>query len=393
MGFVNAGWVRVPEAAGTSAAALYLPENKPIRFGFENTIAIEQAGYVYIWVSNQSEQARVWFACLPKLFNHRNFSVGGKRRQDDLTVTHTQTMVTQAADYGVWGDVLREMKAAEFTYRFGYQGQFAEKDEETGWNHFELREYDAVIGRWTATDPAGQYYSPYLSMGNNPANHVDPDGGRDDVFASINGKRTVIVKTNDNFDRLFIDGEFSGIHNKGWGLSTFFDAMVFDNYSPLAYVSAFGDQLQNENFFFKQLDYVRSREQQGALYGARVATRDPTILYAVAALAAAPIVAGELIAISPVIASGASQLGWDAAALYNAGNLVSTQIARRAASSLATYARPVLLSPAVGTAAWKAGHKIFVELIHFGRKGNVDVGKATKGLYDTFRTVDKVIDH
>jgi RHS repeat-associated protein len=177
MGFVDAGWVRVPEAAGTSAAALYLPENKPIRFGFENTITIEQAGYVYIWVGNQSEQARVWFACLPKLFNHRNFSVGGKRRQDDLTVTHTQTMVTQATDYGVWGDVLREMKAAEFTYRFGYQGQFAEKDEETGWNHFELREYDPVIGRWTVTDPYLQYWSPYNGMGNDPVNYADPDGG------------------------------------------------------------------------------------------------------------------------------------------------------------------------------------------------------------------------
>jgi RHS repeat-associated protein len=157
MDFVDAGWVRVPEAAGTSAAALYLPENKPIRFGFENTIAIEQAGYVYIWVGNQSEQARVWF--------------------DDITVTHTQTMVTQAMDYGVWGDVLREMKAAEFTYRFGYQGQFAEKDEETGWNHFELREYDAVIGRWTSKDPYSQYYSLYVGMGNDPVNGTDPDGG------------------------------------------------------------------------------------------------------------------------------------------------------------------------------------------------------------------------
>jgi RHS repeat-associated protein len=157
MDFVDAGWVRVPEAAGTSAAALYLPENKPIRFGFESTITVEQAGYVYIWVSNQSEQARVWF--------------------DDVTVTHTQTMVTQATDYGVWGDVLREMKAAEFTYRFGYQGQFAEKDEETGWNHFELRQYDAVIGRWLIVDPKRVNWSPYVAMSNDPVNKIDPDGG------------------------------------------------------------------------------------------------------------------------------------------------------------------------------------------------------------------------
>ncbi len=75
-----------------------------------------------------------------------------------------------------WGDVIREQKADTSVYRYAYQGQYAEKDEETGWNHFELREYDAVIGRWTAMDAAKQYWSPYLGMGNDPVNGVDPDG-------------------------------------------------------------------------------------------------------------------------------------------------------------------------------------------------------------------------
>ena len=47
-------------------------------------------------------------------------------------------------------------------YRYGYQGQFAERDEETGWNHFELREYDPVIGRWLSIDPARQYILSYI---------------------------------------------------------------------------------------------------------------------------------------------------------------------------------------------------------------------------------------
>jgi hypothetical protein len=45
-----------------------------------------------------------------------------------------------------------------------------------------LREYDAIIGRWTAKDPAGQYWSPYVGMGNNPVSSVDPDGGFDWVL-------------------------------------------------------------------------------------------------------------------------------------------------------------------------------------------------------------------
>ncbi|MEM6526496.1 MAG: RHS repeat-associated core domain-containing protein [Bacteroidota bacterium] len=69
-------------------------------------------------------------------------------------------------------------KGVEY-YRYGFQGEYAEEDSETGWNSFELRMYDPVIGRWSVTDPAGQYFSPYLSFGNNPIMRVDPDGGFD----------------------------------------------------------------------------------------------------------------------------------------------------------------------------------------------------------------------
>ena len=62
------------------------------------------------------------------------------------------------------------------SYRFGYQGQFAEKDEETGFNQFEAREYDPRIMRWMVTDPAGQYWSSYESMGNEWTNTMDPTG-------------------------------------------------------------------------------------------------------------------------------------------------------------------------------------------------------------------------
>ncbi|HEY3387078.1 MAG TPA: RHS repeat-associated core domain-containing protein, partial [Saprospiraceae bacterium] len=88
---------------------------------------------------------------------------------------------------GVWGDVLREQKTDESKYRFGYQGQFAERDEETGWNHFELREYDPVIGRWSAVDPLREFYSPYLGMGNNPISTFDPNGGDVIVLSAPQG--------------------------------------------------------------------------------------------------------------------------------------------------------------------------------------------------------------
>src|SRR5690606_13900008 len=70
----------------------------------------------------------------------------------------------------------RNLQDAE-GYRYGYQGEFAETDEETGKPAFELRLYDPRINRWLTTDPAGQYASPYMAMGNNWMNGVDPDGG------------------------------------------------------------------------------------------------------------------------------------------------------------------------------------------------------------------------
>ena len=61
-------------------------------------------------------------------------------------------------------------------YRYAYQGKFAEKDDETGLLSFEARMYDARIGRWLTVDPAGQFHSPYLGMGNNPILYTDSDG-------------------------------------------------------------------------------------------------------------------------------------------------------------------------------------------------------------------------
>ncbi len=61
--------------------------------------------------------------------------------------------------------------------KFKFQGQ--ELDESLGYNmyEFELRHYDASIGRFMTTDPYEQFDSPYVAMGNNPVVSFDPDGG------------------------------------------------------------------------------------------------------------------------------------------------------------------------------------------------------------------------
>ncbi|HEY5750848.1 MAG TPA: RHS repeat-associated core domain-containing protein, partial [Chryseolinea sp.] len=162
--FVDAGWQQVPLSAAFEPGHEGIPNNRShARLTFDHPIEITKAGSIYIWVSNESEDTKVWF--------------------DDLKVTHEAAFVIKVTDYGTWGDVIREQEVAEYKYRFGYQGQFAEKDAESGWNHFELREYDPIIGRWLVPDPVRQFWSPYVAMGNNPTSLVDPTGGELEVGA------------------------------------------------------------------------------------------------------------------------------------------------------------------------------------------------------------------
>ena len=76
--------------------------------------------------------------------------------------------LVSAADYYPFGMLMPNKTTTPGEYRFGYQGQFAEKDEETGYNQFELRLWDGRLGRWLTTDPYEQFYSAYLGMGNSP---------------------------------------------------------------------------------------------------------------------------------------------------------------------------------------------------------------------------------
>ena len=108
-------------------------------------------------------------------------------------------------NYYPFGFVMNSYTSNGEKYRFGYQGDFAEDDtEETGFNHFEARQYDPRIGRWMVVDPYRQFASPYIGMGNNPIYFVDPDGGCVDENGNIiadcnggesnyNGFHTVVV--------------------------------------------------------------------------------------------------------------------------------------------------------------------------------------------------------
>ncbi|MEQ6118273.1 hypothetical protein, partial [Reichenbachiella sp. MALMAid0571] len=94
----------VPEAAATETQNISLEIDIP-----------ENAKYIYTYVANESAGTNVFF--------------------DDFTVKQLGVDITQTTDYYPGGSVLSHWEKED--YRFGYQGQYAEEDEETGFNHFE----------------------------------------------------------------------------------------------------------------------------------------------------------------------------------------------------------------------------------------------------------------
>ncbi|HEY9045018.1 MAG TPA: hypothetical protein VIN08_03950, partial [Ohtaekwangia sp.] len=91
-----------------SLDAAFEPDERAVKDMFEKlalNVTITEPGYIYAWVSNTSQDTKVWF--------------------DDFSVSHISNFVTQATDYGAWGDVLRDQKTDESIYRYSYQGQFA----------------------------------------------------------------------------------------------------------------------------------------------------------------------------------------------------------------------------------------------------------------------------
>ena len=108
-------------------------------------------------------------------------------------------------------------------YRYAYQGQ--EKDKETNKEAFELRLWDSRIGRWLTTDPKRQYASPYLGMGNDPINGIDPDGGWKTKLGAFlwktfngggqivgtSGNWSVAQQGADGFDTFITNGQFRDI--------------------------------------------------------------------------------------------------------------------------------------------------------------------------------------
>ncbi|MCL4103374.1 hypothetical protein MMG03_002991 [Fibrobacter succinogenes] len=92
--------------------------------------------------------------------------------------------VKKAYDYRSFGEQIDLIADAGDKVTENFTGK--EKDDETELNYFGARYLDPMIGMWISVDPARQFSSPYLYVGNgmNPVNGVDPDGNAAYLYAT-----------------------------------------------------------------------------------------------------------------------------------------------------------------------------------------------------------------
>jgi len=96
------------------------------------------------------------------------------------------------------------------------------KTQKQGKEAFQLRLWDGRIGRWLTTDPYRQYHSPYVGMGNDPINGIDPDGGFWEEFGNWlagkgwNTNGALAFQSNGGVLGDWVGDKFTGYH-KGFG--------------------------------------------------------------------------------------------------------------------------------------------------------------------------------
>ncbi len=103
-----------------------------------------------------------------------------------IRATIYDNKLMSAQDYDAWGYILEGRTYESEQGKFKFTGK--ERDEESFYDYFGARYYDAKVGRWGSEDPLGRKnisQSPYNYVFNNPLLFKDREGR--DVVVEVDG--------------------------------------------------------------------------------------------------------------------------------------------------------------------------------------------------------------
>ena len=95
--------------------------------------------------------------------------------------------IKQDIHYYPFGMQLLNSLQSGSSNKYLYNGKELNDEHDLNWYHYGARFYDPQLGRWHVVDPADEFNSPYVYVGNDPVNKIDPDGFNEEPINSKDG--------------------------------------------------------------------------------------------------------------------------------------------------------------------------------------------------------------